>query len=84
MLECDDRTAVVSFGGVRAPHQVAEEADAVDVALALVMFYGVPDSAIRAPPTTRRTWRLLAAFAARLTHRAGVIDTSTLRPGAKA
>ncbi len=48
LLERDDRTPVVSFGGVRAPHQVAEEADDVDVALALVMFYGVPDSAIRA------------------------------------
>lgn len=42
MLEREDRTPVASLGGVLGSNKMAETVDAVDVALALVMFYAVP------------------------------------------
>ena len=42
MLEREDLTPVALLGGVLGSNKMAETADAVDVALALVMFYAVP------------------------------------------
>lgn len=48
LLERENGTPVASLKGVLGSHLIAETADAVDLAVALVMFYGVPPSAIKA------------------------------------
>ncbi len=41
LVEREDRTPVARLGGVFGPAQVAEDADEVDLVVALVMIYGV-------------------------------------------
>lgn len=48
LLEREDGTAVAMLRGLRGDDKIAESADAVDLAVALVMFFGVPISAITA------------------------------------
>lgn len=48
LLEREDRTPVAGLGGVLGAHRIAEDADGIDVALALLLFAGVPMSEIRA------------------------------------
>ncbi len=47
-LERGDRSTVAALGGVTGDHAISESADPVDVVVALVLFAGVPVSAITA------------------------------------
>lgn len=48
LLEREDGTPVTILSGLTGENQIAEDADAVDVAVSLLMVYGVPISAIKA------------------------------------